>query len=369
MNTDRLLEERKKRIEKAIALEKPDRIPVILSYALWAAQVARIPYRDFCLSRKKAAAAQIEAYALCGNADGLDYLGFHVYGLCHLWMSKVKVPGIDLPPDTPYQMDEKELMKIEDYDVILNRGWPEFYSSYMQDRVFHNVAPENRPDRQPLLDLKELCEPLGIPLLVGGGILTTPYDKLCGARSMVNFMRDLFVIPDKVKSVMDLMLPHLMENLKSVKSGGYGGAWVGGWRTASAMVSPRLWDRFVWPYFRQLVYETVESGVVAVLHLDSDWTRDLARFRELPKGRCILSTDGATNLLKAKEILGDHLCLMGDVPATKLCLGTPEEVYEYSRTLIKELGPEGFILHSGCDIPVNAKLENVRAMVSAATGE
>jgi len=34
--------------------------------------------------------------------------------------------------------------------------------------------------------------------------------------------------------------------------------------------------------------------------------------------------------------------------------------------LIRELGPEGFILHSGCDIPANAKLENVKAMVAAA---
>jgi len=33
------------------------------------------------------------------------------------------------------------------------------------------------------------------------------------------------------------------------------------------------------------------------------------------------------------------------------------------------LGPEGFILHSGCDIPVNARLENVHAMIAAATGK
>jgi uroporphyrinogen-III decarboxylase len=31
------------------------------------------------------------------------------------------------------------------------------------------------------------------------------------------------------------------------------------------------------------------------------------------------------------------------------------------------LGPEGFILQSGCDIPNNARLENVQAMVAAAT--
>lgn len=59
---------------------------------------------------------------------------------------------------------------------------------------------------------------------------------------------------------------------------------------------------------------------------------------------------------------------MGDVPASMLYMKTPDNVYEYSRKLVRELGPEGFILQSGCDIPTNAKLENVKAMVAAVTG-
>jgi hypothetical protein len=51
------------------------------------------------------------------------------------------------------------------------------------------------------------------------------------------------------------------------------------------------------------------------------------------------------------------------------CLGIRDEVYGYSTRLIRELGPEGFILQSGCDIAPNARLENIRAMVAAATGK
>jgi len=68
------------------------------------------------------------------------------------------------------------------------------------------------------------------------------------------------------------------------------------------------------------------------------------------------------------EVLGDHMCIMGDVPASMLFLDTPDNVYAYCTHLIRELGPEGFILQSGCDIPANAKLENIKAMVAAATG-
>jgi uroporphyrinogen-III decarboxylase len=79
-------------------------------------------------------------------------------------------------------------------------------------------------------------------------------------------------------------------------------------------------------------------------------------------GKLLLS-NGRTG---SRWLLGDHMCIMGDVPASMLFLDTPEQIHEYSTRLVRELGPAGFILQSGCDIPANAKLENVKAMVAAA---
>ncbi|MHB1345593.1 MAG: hypothetical protein ACYCX3_14760 [Thermoleophilia bacterium] len=52
-------------------------------------------------------------------------------------------------------------------------------------------------------------------------------------------------------------------------------------------------------------------------------------------------------------------------------VGDPDEVYEYSRRLIGEVGPGGFILvflaaGPGLRHPPNAKLENMQAMIAAA---
>jgi uroporphyrinogen-III decarboxylase len=174
-------------------------------------------------------------------------------------------------------------------------------------------------------------------------------------------------IPDKLQEVMDHMLPYLADSAcKTAKKKGYPAVWIGGGRGAPAMISPPMWDRFVWAYFRKLVDEVVGHGLIPVLHLDSCWDRELKRFRELPKGKVIMALDGETDIFKAKKVLGDHMCLMGDVPAIKFFMANPDEVYQYCTRLIRELGPQGFILHSGCDIPENAKLENVQAMVSAA---
>jgi uroporphyrinogen-III decarboxylase len=73
-----------------------------------------------------------------------------------------------------------------------------------------------------------------------------------------------------------------------------------------------------------------------------------------------------SDIFSLKKSVGYHICLMGDVHPTKLVLGTPDAIYAYSRRLIEEIGPEGFILSQGCDVPLEAKPENYRAMIAAA---
>jgi uroporphyrinogen-III decarboxylase len=183
---------------------------------------------------------------------------------------------------------------------------------------------------------------------------------------MNNFFTDLIEIPDKVEKTMDLILPHLAQKeCMQAKERGYPVVWVGGWRTAPNLISPQMWGRFVWPYFYRLVNEVINFGLIALLHLDSNWNRELERFKEFPKRKLIMSLDGETDIFKAKEILGDHLCIMGDVPAAMLAFDTSDNVYQYCKRLIRNIGPEGFILHPGCDIPTNAKLENVQAMIES----
>jgi uroporphyrinogen-III decarboxylase len=131
------------------------------------------------------------------------------------------------------------------------------------------------------------------------------------------------------------------------------------------MLSPKMWNEFVFPYYLEMVTRLAENDIVPVLHFDHDWTRDLARLRELPARTCILNLDGWTNIRRAKEILGDHMAIMGDVPAPLLSTGTPDDIYRYVRDLIRDVGPKGLILCPGCDAPIDAKPENMQAFVAA----
>ncbi len=110
----------------------------------------------------------------------------------------------------------------------------------------------------------------------------------------------------------------------------------------------------------------IEQGITPIFHLDTDWGRAMEYFLELPKGKFIIETDGQTDLFRAKEILKDHACLSGDVPASLLTVGGPTEIDEYCKKLITIVGKNGgFILSNGCTMPANSKHENVKAMSEA----
>ena len=134
---------------------------------------------------------------------------------------------------------------------------------------------------------------------------------------------------------------------------------------SGSYVSPAIFESYVLPFMVALARNLRERGIIPIFHLDSDWTVDLPYLRELPRG-CVLELDGSTDIFKAKEILGDKLCIMGDVPPALLSLGTPDEVDAYCKRLIHEVGEGGgFILGAGCTVPPDAKPENVKAMIES----
>jgi hypothetical protein len=70
---------------------------------------------------------------------------------------------------------------------------------------------------------------------------------------MSKFFFDLYRMPDKVKAAMDVIQPFWIEHgINSCNATGVRAIWVGGWRAASALVAPKLWDTFVFPYYLEM---------------------------------------------------------------------------------------------------------------------
>ncbi|MCL5735919.1 MAG: uroporphyrinogen-III decarboxylase [Actinobacteria bacterium] len=355
---------RERRIRDAVALKSPDRVPVVPNGPAWPARALGVKMTDVASTPEVSYKRIIAAYTGLGDIDGIQSPAYDVSTLGIQWLSRVSVPGRELPDTDLWQVNEGEIMTSDDYDLIIAEGFASWLERYYVERLPGTIEAFNRFVKT-VPDALALCQEKGIVPFTPA-VTTIPYEYFSGGRSLKLFLLDLFRQGDKVQAAMDAAMPVLIERARQTIRGlDLVGVWVGGWRSASEFISPRLWERFVLPYFKQMVEVVIEEGAIPVLHFDANWDRDLERLRELPPGKCVLSLDGKTDIFRAKKILGDRMCIMGDVPASLFALGTVQDVKDYCKRLLTEVGPAGFILSSGCDVPIDAKYENVRAMVEA----
>jgi len=85
----------------------------------------------------------------------------------------------------------------------------------------------------------------------------------------------------------------------------------------------------------------------------------------LPAKKCVLNPDGMANMKKFKELAGDRMAMMGDLPASMFAAGKPEDIYNYVRDLVNLFDSRGLLLCPGCDAPINTRPENMEAFIAA----
>jgi hypothetical protein len=289
---------------------------------------------------------------------------------------RLKVPGRELGPDELWQFDEVPVISEEDYDLAISQGY-----QALCGKIWPNIRSHWLPTQFPqLLDqwlgqaVKDtlICEARGLHSFTGVGIVP-PFEFFSMGRSLKEFTFDLYRRPEKVLAAMEAITPGLIETAVGGQMGmrqatkyGYMTNFIGATRESGTFISPKVFERFGWPFIKRIALALLDAGVTPLFHFDSDWGPMLEFFKDLPKGKCVLELDSATDIFKAKQVLAGHMCLMGDVPPGMLTVGTPDEVCEYVRKLCEVVGDGGgYILSTGCDMPVNARAENVRAMLEA----
>jgi uroporphyrinogen-III decarboxylase len=365
--SNQLYQERLERIKKAVALEPVDKVPFVPCANAYHARQQKVLMKDFISNYELQCTTGLKSLEEMGDIDGTQNTLFSPYLLAGQWLSDLGLPGVNLPDDAMWQVMESEKMKFEEYQEILDNGFEAFYTKFKKERLGDNDS-DLAPYFQYVPTANQRYAEAGLPC-VCDFLMITPFEYFCGGRSLeCFFMDDLMEEPDMMDEVFAKVMQYTMKTYKGMMEAIKPiGVWIGGWRTAPDMLSPKMWERFVWPYLKAYSELCLEHDVIPIFHLDSNWTSQLERFREMPAKKCILALDSKTNIRKAKEVLGDMMCILGDVPAELLTFATPEEVYEHTTNLIKDVGPTGFILASGCDIPSDAKKENVQAMAKAAS--
>jgi len=196
-----------------------------------------------------------------------------------------------------------------------------------------------------------------------GGPLTCASFML-GPDRLLRFMRKE---PEAVHRLMEINTQNLINYMEACNEHGVGCS-VGDSFASCSIISPAYFREFVKPYLKRIAdWQIRHRGSAGNLHICGDsraiW-EDMAQL-----GFSSVSLDNAMDLGEAKEILGPHVALKGNVkPVETMLYGTVEDVMKESRECIEKCmdTPRGFTLSSGCTLPVRTPVENVEAMLNAA---
>ncbi len=380
--TEDTIDSRLARVRAAINCEKGDRVPVSLAMDYkFPCRYKGITQGEYFRDRTSGTRAMREVFEEMGGWDIVTGGGntTRVRDLVEAPM-KIMVPGRDIGEDEVIQWEETEVLTEQDYDRIIEVGWKNFmYDFYPHVRGWDPAGYHTRIETREIRELEagkkgiQAWQERGFPVY-GGGNVFTPLMMLSCSRTMMKFTLDLHRIPDKVKAVMDAMIDDLIDiSIADTRASGVSGPYGIPTRMlilerGGGFIYPmRIFERFEFPYMKKMVEAFVAEGITPILHFDSDWGLNMPYLKELPRGKCFIQLDSKTDIFKAKDVLRDHLCIMGDVPASLLSLGTTREVETYCRQLIDTVGEGGgFILGVGCGVPVDARFENLKVMIDMA---
>lgn len=368
------------RLASVIRLEKPDRVPLSMMLYYYAPLHAGVKMSDYMrkpsvyMDVMKQVWNDLGPWDIYYNINGASRLLYN-----YVMMMRILWPGIELPENEMAKIDEIQYMTIDDYDQVLSS------SSYLSDLKFRvgmlsRFSQECKGDSKLKVFTKLVPEILrqiyfwrkdfswwrqqgAVPQI--GYQAEMPFDTFSQGRDVINFSMDLFKVPEKIRD-SSIKLSENFANISVLFARIMGAPLVQCYchRTSNSFISPKQFEELVFPSMEIIVNRIVDAGLTPIMHCDGDWFKNLKVMRRLPKKKIIIQLDGLTDIFRAKEEIGDHMCIFGDVPAAKLVSGTPSEVEAYCHRLIEEVGKGGgFILAGGCEIPPNAKAENLRAMI------
>jgi uroporphyrinogen-III decarboxylase len=174
-------------------------------------------------------------------------------------------------------------------------------------------------------------------------------------------MVDMFRQPDKLLEATEKLLPMMLKVGLTAKERGVPRVFIPLHKGLDGFMSPEQFKTFYWPTLKKLIEGLIEEDCTPIVFWEGDVASRLEIIVDIPPGKAIYGFE-RTDMFKAKEVLGDTVCLKGNVPLSMLVTGTPNEIKEYCKKLIDVVGKGGGFIMDGSTTLDDAKPENVKAM-------
>jgi uroporphyrinogen-III decarboxylase len=397
-------QEREKRVLDAIALRVPDRVPILVFFAFFPAKYCGMTVQELMYDPEKLFEAQWKTMVdfapdMDNNPFGLRLLGPLLETLD---FKPLKWPGHGVSANRTYQYIEGEYLKADEYDhflldptdFMIRRFWPRIMgalSGFQQLPPLHNIIsyylgvsmgfrgfaqPEVKAALETLVKAGEKSQEIatyalrfsqeareeGFPMQFGA-VSQAPFDTLSDFfRGMKGTMLDMYRRPDKVVQACEKLLPFMIEMaVNGTRASGNPRVFIPIHWGLDNFMSKEQFDRFFWPTLRALMQALIKEGLNPCPLWEGNCTSRLETIKDIPAGKACYAFE-STDMIKAKEILGDTVCIRGNVPLSIMATGTPDQVRAYCKKLIDTVAKGGgYIMDTSTGLD-DAKPENVKAL-------
>ena len=394
---EQLYEERVKRVEDAIRLKIPDRVPVTFSLGYFPAKYTGITCADAFYNPGKWKEASkktvIDFEPDTCLATGPDSGG----ALEALDFKQMVWPGHGTSINHTHQFVEGEYMKADEYEAFLEDPTGFIIRNYLPRTcgnlesfqrlphlsilLFSPTALLGMPGYERAIEslskarkevlkrnaeigtLGEELKQLGFPTFSQAATFT-PFDVVSDRlRGMRGSMLDMFRQPDSLIKACEKLLPILLGMaVGTAKMSGNPRVFIPLHRGAEGFMSLKQFETFYWPTLKRLLLGLIDAGLTPCPFFEGDYTSRLNYLLELPRGR-VLGYFDTSDIIRVKEILGNHMCIMGNVPCSLLQTGSPENVKDYCKELIDVVGKGGGFIMAPRSAIDEVKPENLKAMI------
>jgi uroporphyrinogen-III decarboxylase len=403
---EKLYKQRVTRFIKAIKLEEPDRVPVMLPTGSSPAYFAGSSFHKIMYDYSELKRSWIQFMDEFGDMDTFMGPGLIPSGrmMEALDVKIMKWPGHGLSKDvTMQQIVEGEYMKADEYDWLMmdptdynlrvtlprTAGIFEPFKKLPPLRMLFGGAswvglladPEIRKVFQTLMDLSDefkqhqaaimevhgMALSRGYPSLSGMIMAQAPYDYFADMqRGTRGIAMDLYRQPEKLLEAIDVQLNLTIQTvIKNIPMSDCPVCMMPLHKGDETFMSDKQFDKFYWPSLQKLMMAMIEEGLVPFPFAEGRYNSRLKQITDTPKSSVVWYFD-QTDMAEAKKVLGNVSCIVGNVPTSVIMTGTSAQVKENCRRLIETCAPGGgYILAGGASID-KGDIANLRAMMDAA---
>jgi len=254
---------------------------------------------------------------------------------------------------------------------------PENASDFIEDHILKDYADLDDLTVPDPYDNPVLCKIFNRARQVKAALpdyafvtsLAGPLTTAISIRPIEYILRDTRKRPDKLHKLLEMVVDGNLAWIKALKAEfGVLPVSFADPAVCSDILSDRQFDEFNMPHFKRMIDGIKEiMGKYPGGHICGSSHKLWRRLADA--GVPSFSIDNCEDLEHAKAAFGDNMMLMGNVPPVDVIKnGTIDEVIEACKECLRKGAdnPKGFILMSGCQVPIGTPRENIEAFLYAA---